>query len=161
MPGCSLGKKKVKLVLRTGHSTPKPTVVHSWSLKMPLQPTWLKSTKKALLILFLACMKFLSIFDSSSMNFDNWYAATMLRKKQQAAEPRSERVTAGEACWSRAPTRNQGVVGERRRGRGCLSFWNSFSLGFRRAAGTASKVLPSTDTLGAPRISHLTWRLQK
>lgn len=47
------------------------------------------------------------------MNFDNWYAATMLLKKQQAAEPRSERVTAGEACWSRAPARIRegGLVG--------------------------------------------------
>lgn len=86
MPGCSLGGKKVKLVLRTGHQSTKALIlVHSWSLKMPLQPTWLKSTKKCFWFLFcfffLACMKFLSIFDSSSMNFDNWYAATMLRKK--------------------------------------------------------------------------------
>lgn len=147
-------------------STKALIFAHSWSLKMSLQSTLLKSAKKKrfwfffffFLTVFLACTKFLSFFDSSSMNFDNWYAATMLPKKQQAAEPRSERVTAGEACWSRAPTRNQGVVGETGEGgQGCLSFWNSFSLGFRRAA---SKVLPSTETLGAPRISHLTWRLQ-
>lgn len=50
-------------------------------------------------------------FDSSSMNFDNWYAATTLsgEKKKQAAEPRSERVTAGEARRSRAPTRNGSI----------------------------------------------------